>query len=540
MAHETGSGRDIPVAERLVVVEHIVGVELRGLGVVPPVASISLHGVGHPRGGIAARVGLILSEVDTQSGLEAQSVVDVDGASDIAEEAVFPLRAAVLVEQPVGVVLSGHEEGPVLHRSGEGHALLAPAVGAIGLLVIIVLQSTVPAAVLRHVVVAVVGDVDIARHGVHVIDGVHVNTTAGTVLGLRGDVVHRHVDGGAVEEAEHLTEREGVAVVGVVLQHTVGVGVAEGEVGTHHVGAARESDRVVGRDARAVEVVEVVAGRIAQVHLVVLSDGLAILAGIAEDVAVERHVHQQLVVAARGEFVAPAVESHGSDAVHLIDGRAVDILNLGLGERRVEGDVRRHVDAHASLLAFLGGDHQHTVGSHRAIEGCGVGALEHIDRLDVLGVDHRQGIGALTLTDGEHTVGAHLTVLRVGHRHTIHHDERLAGTENRLVASQNDLRRTAGATGTGRDGDTRHLTFERVGEVGVLHAVQVRRTHLLRGIGQRLLLTADTHGGDDHLLEVVALGLHLHADALLAVHRHFLSGVANIGKDKCSLSVGKI
>ena len=227
MAHEACRSRDFPVAEGLVVVEHVVGVELRCLGVVPPVASVCLHGVGDPCGGISARVGLILAEVDAEPGLEAQSVVDVDVAGDVAEEAVLPLRAVVLVEQPVGVVLSGHEEGPLLHGAGEGHARLAPAIGAVGLLVVVVLQATVPTAILGDVVVAVVIDVDVARHRVHVVDGVHVDATARTILGFRGDVVHRHVDGCAFEEAEHLPEGEGVAVVGVVVQHTVCMGVAE-------------------------------------------------------------------------------------------------------------------------------------------------------------------------------------------------------------------------------------------------------------------------------------------------------------------------
>ena len=110
-------------------------------------------------------------------------------------------------------------------------------------------------------------------------------------------------------------------------------------------------------------------------HLVVLPHGLAIGASIAEDVAVERHVDQQLVAAARGQLFAPAVEPHSAHAVDLIDSRAVDILYFGLGERRVEGDVRGDVDAHASFLSLLGCDHQHAVGSHRAVEGCGVGAF---------------------------------------------------------------------------------------------------------------------------------------------------------------------
>ena len=131
-------------------------------------------------------------------------------------------------------------------------------------------------------------------------------------------------------------------------------------------------------------------------------------------------------------------------------------------------------------------------------------------------------------------------MLGVGHRHAIHHDEGLAGAEDGLVASQDDLGGTAGTAGTGSDGDARHLALERVGEVGVLHAVQVRGAHLLGGVGERLLLAADAHGGDHHLLERIALGLHLHVELLLAIHGHLLCGVADVGEEKRGLRTGKL
>ncbi len=78
------------------------------------------------------------------------------------------------------------------------------------------------------------------------------------------------------------------------------------------------------------------------------------------------------------------------------------------------GDVRR------SCLTLLGGDHDDTIGSTRAIESGGSGILEDVYTFDILGIDARDGIAYIVDIVGViELFGGHID--RVSQLHSIEH-----------------------------------------------------------------------------------------------------------------------
>ena len=211
------------------------------------------------------------------------------------------------------------------------------------------------------------------------------------------------------------------------------------------------------------------------------------------------------------------------------DGCTVSVLNLRRQQRHIHRDVARITDGQLACLSLLGRNHDDTVGGSRTVQSGSVGAFQHIDALDVVGVNHRQRVCSLRRSRfGEGLRVGNLTASLVGHRHTIHNDERRRRAKNGLCSAQLDFRGTASTTSTWRNGDARHLALQGIGDVHLLHLHELVRLDLLRRIGQRLLLSEDTHSRDDHFLNVLRDGLQLDSEGGTAVSGNLLRFVADV------------
>ena len=503
VAHPTCCGRYAPIfLERLVIGEEVVGIDFVVAAIAEVVRTIAIHIGGAHSCGHTIAFFAVLGMVDGDACLEGEAVVDVNLARELGREAVFALRASVHLGQPVGVVAHGILVNPLLRHVVEFHAAIGGGVRACGLIHHIV-EAT--ALVARHpghhalvvvVVVLIVSHVGIARSEVEVVDGVTHRTTAHTVLRLRLAVVSAHVDGHAVPELVVLAEGEGVTVVRILGDETVGMAVGKRYVGAHLLRTARDAQRVVRVDTRLEEVGHVVGTIAAQVERI--DQAVLIVLGW--------HGHVVREVATTIETATPAVRAiRGDVACCIVAGSTIEVLNFWREQGLAEGHVGVETYVNLTFLTLLGGNHDDTVGCCRTIKGCGVSTLEHVHALDVVGVNHGEGVGTFA-RGGVHELChvANLSARVVRHGHTVHYDEGRVVTQDGLVTTEHDFRSATSATRRGRNGHTRNLTFHGVHEVGVLHLHEVVGLNLLRGVGQRLLLAHDTHGGHHGLVEAVA------------------------------------
>ena len=520
VAHPSRSGADVPVfVDFLVVGEQEVEIHLGGVVATLVVRTEVVHRSRCEGRGIASALFLVFVVVEIESGLQRQAVDDVEQAVESAVDAVVAIGSPVLLQEPVGVVLAGVHVGVVHHRPREcGHVVLADE-AVVGLHVV-ALRVGEPSALGKRVVVAIILHIDIARSRVEVVNRVSDRAAADAVARLRLHVVDGGVQRQSVPDFIGLAEGEGVAVVAVRLDESERMAVGYGNVGLNQVRTARHRHRVVRCHARAIEVFHVVVAVVAQVHLALVGN---LVRGSRQC------PHGRLADAS-----APAVGL--AEIALCIHGGTIRVLDFRQQQRRVESDVARVADREFSGLAFLRRNHDDAVGRPRTVERGGVGTLQHVHRLDVVGVDHRQRVGTLGVGVFRHVVGVvDLAARVVGHGHTVDDDERRRTRQNRLVTAQLNARGTAGTARRGRDDHARHLSFERVGHVHVLHLHQVFGLHLLRGVGERLFLAQNTHCRHHHLGDVVArLGLQADAEGRGRRGRRFKWLVADVGDhDAC-------
>ena len=196
---------------------------------------------------------------------------------------------------------------------------------------------------------------------------------------------------------------------------------------------------------------------------------------------VQRSLEIKLAIGKATNLCTPSI---GRNAIRR-NSTSVFALYFGSKQGSVERNVRRKVDVQTTFLTFLCRNHNNTVSSHRAIKSGSVGTFKYVDAFNVIGVNQRKRVGAFGHACISKAFAAHTSAPAcvVAHRNAVYHDKRRAITQNRLVTTQNNLRCATRTTCTRGDGDTRNLTFKRVGHVGVLHFHQVFCLHLLRGVG---------------------------------------------------------
>ena len=325
-----------------------------------------------------------------------------------------------------------------------------------------------------------------------------------------------------------MTKRECITVVRVVWHHAVGMGIGIREIGANLLGAAAHAHRVVPCHAGLKEIGNVVLGKVAKLGTLI----------------------SQLLGGHVSHLLAPAFGREGAGSQ--VQSCTINILDFWLCECLLKCHIRVHRDGNLAFLAFFGGNHEHAVGCRATIKRCRISALEHVDALDVVGVDERKRIAAFRAVGiGESTAirpaGGCIAHL-IGHRHTVDNNERAVVTHHRLVAANENLRRAAGAACRLRNRHARHLARQGIHEVGILHFHQVIALYHLRSIGERCLFALDTHSGNHNFLQLLRAEFELninwsavpnHLHRFVADSRNLqLRAFGNIHNREISVEVG--
>ena len=124
--------------------------------------------------------------------------------------------------------------------------------------------------------------------------------------------------------------------------------------------------------------------------------------------------------------------------------------------------VIAHLRSHA-LATFLRGDDDNTIRTARTVDSRGRSIFQDVERLDVLGVNHRQGV--------RQTLHAVLV-----HSYTIDNDKGIVRGVQRRTTTYTDARTRTGCTAIRRNVHTSHLTREHV--LGVNHKALILRVGL--------------------------------------------------------------
>ena len=171
---------------------------------------------------------------------------------------------------------------------------------------------------------------------------------------------------------------------------------------------------------------------------------------------------------AGGELWTPARRAEAAAsrrAVHWIATRTLAVVGL---QRNGVADVIDRVVAGQGILGRAGvtrfrGDHDDALAGGCTIDGCGGGALQYLDRLNVIWVDVGGAVGrhrAAGVRCGRKR--------RVVHRDSIDDEQRLAGRLDGAVASDLYVRRGARLSGLRRNDDVWRLGSQRVDDVGLV------------------------------------------------------------------------
>ena len=263
-----------------------------------------------------------------------------------------------------------------------------------------------------------------------------------------------------LKELRRVAEREVVAVVAVVRDDAVGIDRRGREVGLVLFSSARKRhgiridmarfEKLIGRITR--------AGRIVQLR-------------------------------------APTVDRRSRH--RSVAARAVTVLELRHHEGRQELRLARIGHLELSGLPLLRRDHDGAVRRTRPVKSRRRSARQHRDRLDVLGVQVRNGLRGTPRIEFRAAPASDVV-----HRNAVDHIEGIRRLEDRLRTAHDNLRGTADTRRRGVDRHTGDLARQRVHEVGVLDHRDVRRRDLLDVVREGLFLTFDAEGRHHDLFDL--------------------------------------
>ena len=248
--------------------------------------------------------------------------------------------------------------------------------------------------------------------------------------------------------------------------------------------AARERDVVVLLESRAVELVLPVDAR--DVAVVVERQSLAEIA----------LVHRLL-----------------ADQFALKPDEFVGVHQVGLVGDLVQGERGAEVHRGLALVAAFGVDHDDAVGSARSVDGGRRSVFQHVDRLDVRGVDRR----------GERPFG----------RESVDDVERGVALRERVVSADGDIgfgAQRAVARGDDHAGDASAQRLVEVGDVGLHHRSQVGLGHRAGEVAPRGGSVADVDDLDG--ADLRRLFGHLDVDRRAFADILLDGRVAQIGEDQ--------
>ena len=147
-----------------------------------------------------------------------------------------------------------------------------------------------------------------------------------------------------------------------------------------------------------------------------------------------------------------------------------------------------HPDALVAAPRF-GFNHNNAVGRPRPIQGRGRAAFQHVDALNIVGVNETGPVAEVNFQVAPPRPAREA----VGNRYAVDDVERLVFVEiNRPFAPNGNPRRAANARRATHHRNARHLARQLVGHVGFAGNGKGGTLHLLRGVAEGFFLAADT------------------------------------------------
>ena len=207
-----------------------------------------------------------------------------------------------------------------------------------------------------------------------------------------------------------------------------------------------------------------------------------------------------------GEFRTPTVDRRAGNGA--VTARTVTVLKLRHHEGREELRLARIGHPELSGLPLLRRDHDGTVRRTRPVKSRRRGARQHRDRLNVLGVQVRNGFRGTPRIELRAAPASDVV-----HRNAVDHIEGVRRLEDRLRTAHDNLRGAADTRRRGVDRHTGDLARQRVHEVGVLDHRDVRRRDLLHVVREGLFLTFDAEGRHNDLFDLRSRLAQRHIEA---------------------------
>ena len=314
---------------------------------------------------------------------------------------------------------------------------------------------------------------------------------AGELLLLLHIGIEAHIRLNHLGDARLHVERSGVAVVAVTELHTLFLIITERSIVTRRFASAGKGDGVVvvegvvGQEAEPIRVGRFGLTRLRHKGVIVnLSRDITVVCSF---VTHHRHVVGERIV----EVHQVLAEAHALLRVHQVD------VAVGISRTRRVFELRIVGDARRTGITLLGGHHNHTVGGTRSVERGRRGVFEHVNALNVLRIESRNGITDIVdvVRVIELLVG-HID--RIGQGDTVEYPQRFAvADEGRRTANAHACCRTD-FTGVLHEHHVGHTAFERLLQAG--HAGHEDFVHLERSDGTRLLACADRAVARHHSL----------------------------------------
>ncbi len=179
----------------------------------------------------------------------------------------------------------------------------------------------------------------------------------------------------------------------------------------------------------------------------------------------------------------------------------IEVLEFGQNCRLFKGEIGVDLGAHPAgrIAAFLGRDENDTVRGTRPVNGRGVGALEHAQRLNIIGIDVVQRVAEVESCAGSDEGSA--AAVCIGYGDSINHEQRLVVARDRVLAADDDVGRSALGAGR-RDCHTGNLAFELLHHVLGARLIELLRADLLLGRSERALLSRQAESSHYHALQL--------------------------------------
>ena len=335
----------------------------------------------------------------------------------------------------------------------------------------------------------------------------------GSAPAVGGQEVGLHTHGEPVGHVEVELRHGAQLLVVVTLADALLAGVVAGNVVARTLGAAADGDVILLAHALAGNLVQPV-------------DPKAIIPSTELSVRQELIFRSSLEAGVVGPVLVHVVNITGS--LEGLEAVAQEGLLVGdhLGHAAPVGQAHAGVHAHDRGLGgtLLGGDDDHTVRSTGTVDGGGGSILQHVDGLDVGGVDRvDRTVGQHTIDNEQRLVhalggGTHASAGRDGVLTTDRHRSGVVtgGAGGRSIAQ------TCHLAGQGSEG-VRVRQRSHVGVIAIVHAGD--------GTGN-IALAGGTITNHDYIIEEQVVLSKLDVNRLLAGDSDFLSGVADAGEDQ--------